>query len=205
MRGDGSSYERQIGCARKQSTAAKRGSTGCGAVPQEIPVSGTTGLLDQELRRARDPDAAGGAIPGRGFLDWWETEFGRSLSGLPSSRCGSATKARAGHAAVVAVGDAAADLVNGRVKILESYLAPTSFALDGAQIRKGTWLLAVRVLDDKLWTQIKNGELTGLSMGGSAARLPEPAARSARFKAESPRGGQAQQLALRRRLQRWRR
>jgi hypothetical protein len=35
-------------------------------------------------------------------------------------------------------------LVNGRVKILESYLAPTSFGLEGAQVRKGTWLLAVR-------------------------------------------------------------
>jgi DNA adenine methylase len=70
-------------------------------------------------------------------------------------------------------------LVNGRVKILESYLAPTSFPLDGAQVRKGTWLLAVRVLDDDLWAQIKSGELTGLSMGGSAARLPEPAGRSA--------------------------
>jgi site-specific DNA-adenine methylase len=61
-------------------------------------------------------------------------------------------------------------LVNGRVKILESFLAPTSFALDGAQVRKGTWLLAVRVLDDDLWMQIKSGELTGLSIGGSARR-----------------------------------
>ncbi|MGH9889025.1 MAG: XkdF-like putative serine protease domain-containing protein [bacterium] len=61
-------------------------------------------------------------------------------------------------------------LVNERVKILESYLAPTSFSLDGAQVRKGTWLLAVRVLDDELWGQIKNGELTGLSIGGSARR-----------------------------------
>lgn len=43
------------------------------------------------------------------------------------------------------------DLVNGRVKILESYLAPTSFQLDGAQIRQGTWLLAVRVFDDEAW------------------------------------------------------
>jgi site-specific DNA-adenine methylase len=65
-------------------------------------------------------------------------------------------------------------LVNGKVKILESYLAPTSFALDGAQVRRGTWLLAVRVLDNDLWAQIKSGELTGLSMGGSAARTPEP-------------------------------
>lgn len=62
------------------------------------------------------------------------------------------------------------DLVNGRVKILESYLAPASFALDGTQVRKGTWLLAVRVLDDDLWAQVKSGELTGLSIGGSARR-----------------------------------
>jgi hypothetical protein len=64
------------------------------------------------------------------------------------------------------------DLVNGRVKILESYLAPTSFELDGTQVRKGTWLLAVRVLDDELWGQIKAGELTGFSIGGSAVRKP---------------------------------
>jgi len=60
--------------------------------------------------------------------------------------------------------------VNGKVKILESYVAPVAFELDGAQVKKGTWLLAVRVLDDELWSQIKAGELTGLSIGGSAAR-----------------------------------
>ncbi len=64
------------------------------------------------------------------------------------------------------------DLVNDQVKILESYLAPASFEVSGTQVRKGTWLLAVRVLDDDLWTQIKNGELTGLSIGGSAIRNP---------------------------------
>jgi DNA adenine methylase len=62
------------------------------------------------------------------------------------------------------------DLVNGKVKILESYLAPAAFALDGTQVRKGTWLLAVRVLDDALWGQVKSGELTGFSIGGSAVR-----------------------------------
>ena len=62
--------------------------------------------------------------------------------------------------------------LNGRVKILESYLAPTSFEISGVHVHKGTWLLALRVLDDQLWEQIKTGELTGLSMGGSAARLP---------------------------------
>ncbi len=72
------------------------------------------------------------------------------------------------------------DLVNGKVKILESYLAPAPFEMSGTQIRKGTWLLAVRVLDDDLWAQIKSGELTGLSIGGSAARYAEPRAGGAK-------------------------
>ncbi len=62
------------------------------------------------------------------------------------------------------------DLVNGRVKILESYVAPAPFEIDGVAVKKGTWLLAVRVLDDGLWKQVKDGELTGLSIGGSAIR-----------------------------------
>jgi hypothetical protein len=33
-----------------------------------------------------------------------------------------------------------------------------------------TWLLAVRVADEELWRQIKAGELTGFSIGGSAMR-----------------------------------
>jgi site-specific DNA-adenine methylase len=64
-------------------------------------------------------------------------------------------------------------LVNSRVKILESYVAPAAFELDGTQVRKGTWLLAVRVLDDALWEQVRSGELTGFSIGGSAVRKPE--------------------------------
>jgi site-specific DNA-adenine methylase len=66
-------------------------------------------------------------------------------------------------------------LVNDQVKILESYLAPVSFQLDGADVRKGTWLLAIRVLADDLWSAIKAGEITGLSIGGSAARSPDAA------------------------------
>jgi hypothetical protein len=31
-------------------------------------------------------------------------------------------------------------------------------------------MLAVRVLDDALWKQVKAGELTGFSIGGSALR-----------------------------------
>lgn|GEM_PF-1212780 len=62
------------------------------------------------------------------------------------------------------------EIVNGRVKILKSYLAPADFDLARTHIKKGTWLLAVRVLDDDLWRQVKEGELAGLSIGGSAQR-----------------------------------
>ncbi|QRK08554.1 DNA adenine methylase [Archangium violaceum] len=65
--------------------------------------------------------------------------------------------------------------VNGQVKVLESYLAPTDFTVGEVQVRKGTWLLAVRVLSDELWERVKNGALTGFSIGGSARRVPEPA------------------------------
>ena len=64
--------------------------------------------------------------------------------------------------------------VNEQVKVLESFLAPTDFTVGELTIKKGTWLLAVRVLSDELWERVKTGELTGFSIGGSARRLPVP-------------------------------
>ena len=66
--------------------------------------------------------------------------------------------------------------VNEQVKVLESFLAPCDFAIGDTTIAKGTWLLAVRILSDELWEQIKDGQLTGFSIGGSARRVPEPQA-----------------------------
>ena len=63
--------------------------------------------------------------------------------------------------------------VNGQVKVLESYVSPVDFTAGEATVRKGTWLLAVRILSDALWEQVKSGELTGFSIGGSARRVPE--------------------------------
>lgn len=65
--------------------------------------------------------------------------------------------------------------VNGQVKVLESYLAPTDLHLGDVAVRKGTWLLAVRILADDLWEQVKGGRLTGFSIGGTAQRVAEEA------------------------------
>jgi hypothetical protein len=67
------------------------------------------------------------------------------------------------------------DLIDGRVKILESYLAPSEFTVDGQLVKKGTWLLGARIVDEELWTAIKEGRLTGWSIGGSAIKEPDSA------------------------------
>jgi site-specific DNA-adenine methylase len=63
--------------------------------------------------------------------------------------------------------------VNDQVKVLESYVAPVDFEIGGVPVKKGTWLLGVRVLSDELWEQVRDGKLTGFSIGGSARRVPE--------------------------------
>jgi hypothetical protein len=64
--------------------------------------------------------------------------------------------------------------VNDRVKVLESYVAPCDFEEGGQKVKKGTWILAVRVLDDEMWRAVKEGKLTGFSIGGTGIRRPEP-------------------------------
>lgn len=59
-------------------------------------------------------------------------------------------------------------LEDKQFSILECYIAPVEFELNGNTVRKGTWLLMIRVLDDDLWQKIKDGELNGFSIGGVA-------------------------------------
>jgi len=63
--------------------------------------------------------------------------------------------------------------INDKVKILESYIAPCDFEADGQPVKAGTWVMAVKVLDEDLWKACKSGELTGFSIGGSAVRKPD--------------------------------
>lgn len=74
------------------------------------------------------------------------------------------------------VGRMHSEIVNGKIKVLESYLAPQDLVIGGRKVIEGTWLMAFRVVDSELWEQVKSGELTGLSIGGSALRIPERAA-----------------------------
>jgi DNA adenine methylase len=60
---------------------------------------------------------------------------------------------------------------NKKLKIMESYLAPQELSINNAIVRKGTWLMAVRVLDDDIWKEVQDGKITGFSIGGKGIRV----------------------------------
>lgn len=58
-----------------------------------------------------------------------------------------------------------------KLRIMESYIAPADFELEGEVVKKGSWVMAVRVLVDELWQKVKSGEITGFSIGGTGKRM----------------------------------
>lgn len=60
------------------------------------------------------------------------------------------------------------ELEEKQYAVLECYIAPVDFVLNGNDVKEGTWLLMIRVNDDDLWQQIKDGELNAFSIGGVA-------------------------------------
>jgi hypothetical protein len=55
---------------------------------------------------------------------------------------------------------------------VESYIAPSDIEVAGQKVKAGSWIMGIYVADQKLWQAIKNGEYTGLSIGGRAIRRP---------------------------------
>lgn len=63
--------------------------------------------------------------------------------------------------------------ISDKVKIVETYIAPSDLLIGGVRVRKGTWLMGWRIEDGGLWSDVRTGKLTGFSIGGSARRVPE--------------------------------
>lgn len=63
-------------------------------------------------------------------------------------------------------------LVNDKVKILETWIQHEDTVIGGQNVKAGSWLMAVRVIDDQLWEDVKAGRLTGFSIGGTGKRTP---------------------------------
>jgi hypothetical protein len=55
-----------------------------------------------------------------------------------------------------------------KFQLRQSYIAKTDMDLGNRKIKKGSWVIEVKVLDDDIWDKIKKGEITGFSIGGRA-------------------------------------
>lgn len=54
------------------------------------------------------------------------------------------------------------------IRLVESYVAPVDFDLGDKLVKRGTWLITVKILDDKIWEQVSIGKIKGFSIGGVA-------------------------------------
>ncbi|MDN0189866.1 MULTISPECIES: XkdF-like putative serine protease domain-containing protein [unclassified Bacillus (in: firmicutes)] len=55
-------------------------------------------------------------------------------------------------------------------EVVESYVAPADFEMNGETIKKGSWVLVTKA-SEEVWEQIKKGEITGYSMAGTAETI----------------------------------
>ncbi|CAF1787071.1 XkdF-like putative serine protease domain-containing protein [Bacillus subtilis] len=67
------------------------------------------------------------------------------------------------------------DFQGGVGAVVESYVAPADFEMNGETIKKGSWVLVTKA-SEEVWEEIKKGEITGYSMAGVAdiAKQEEP-------------------------------
>lgn len=54
------------------------------------------------------------------------------------------------------------------IKLVECYVAPENLGINGETVRKGAWLICVKVFNDEVWKEVLSGELTGFSFEGTA-------------------------------------
>jgi hypothetical protein len=59
-----------------------------------------------------------------------------------------------------------------KADIIESNIAPVAFKCNGQVVRKGSWVMAVKVHDQDLWQAVKSGDINGFSIAGRGNRIP---------------------------------
>jgi site-specific DNA-adenine methylase len=57
--------------------------------------------------------------------------------------------------------------MNG-LELVESWIAPADLVIGKEKVKKGTWLMTVKVVDDQVWQDVLDRKITGFSIGGVA-------------------------------------
>lgn len=56
--------------------------------------------------------------------------------------------------------------------IVEDYIAKEDTEIGDEKVRKGSWILSVKIHSSDIWKEVKAGKLTGFSIKGMAKRMP---------------------------------
>lgn len=54
------------------------------------------------------------------------------------------------------------------VELVESSITDVNNKVGGKKVKKGSWVITVKILDDAVWKKVKDGDITGFSIGGVA-------------------------------------
>lgn len=57
---------------------------------------------------------------------------------------------------------------NKNFELRQSFIAPSDMVISNKTVKKGAWVMIVKVKDAKIWKAIKDGKITGFSIGGKA-------------------------------------
>lgn len=58
--------------------------------------------------------------------------------------------------------------ITEKTSIVESYIAPQDLLMGRERVKKGSWVMVLKIHDDSIWSDVKSGKLTGFSMRGKA-------------------------------------
>ena len=58
-------------------------------------------------------------------------------------------------------------------EVLQSYTAPANFQFENQTVKKGSWILKIRILDEGIWQAVEAGLLQSFSVSGYATREAE--------------------------------
>ena len=61
--------------------------------------------------------------------------------------------------------------VNDQAQIVECFIVPEDYTRNGTVVRKGAWVMVLRVVGDTLWQEILSGAKTAFSIEGLAKRI----------------------------------
>jgi len=56
----------------------------------------------------------------------------------------------------------------GAFQLRQSFIAPNDMVIANKTVKKGSWIMVVKILDSELWKKVKEGKLAGFSIGGKA-------------------------------------